>query len=279
MCQEVITKFCKITGMDPDDPMSWMEHIPDNGFIDIWHTATYYAMREDPRFYSIFAQLTRQPRLLVSLDRVCWKTPRYVSVIKDGEPTEIELPSRGLKVHTDMNLWYDLEQPSFQAGIALEDCLENAGGFACLPGFHKLATIDKFRNDFESGKYNKGHPQIPPNQTRQFNFFPDEDAELVEVPLRQGDVVVWSSRLPHCNRLNEGRGWRKHCYIRYIPADLNPSYAKVIKTASLTGQKPSHFSTGNKTGPQSKTECHNHKAPQLTPLGKRLLGHTAWEIL
>jgi hypothetical protein len=48
------------------------------GFVDIWHNPTYYAMRQDPRLYSIFAQVLNEPHLTVSLDRVCLNAPTIV---------------------------------------------------------------------------------------------------------------------------------------------------------------------------------------------------------
>jgi hypothetical protein len=53
--------------------------------VDIWHNPTYYAMRQDPRLYSIFAQVLNEPHLTVSIDRVCLNAP---TVVFDSEGTD-----------------------------------------------------------------------------------------------------------------------------------------------------------------------------------------------
>ncbi len=51
----------------------------------MWHLPAYYELRQDPRAYSIFAQILKDPKLTVSLDRVSFKTPAWVEVEKDGK--------------------------------------------------------------------------------------------------------------------------------------------------------------------------------------------------
>ena len=42
-------------------------------------------MRQDPRLYSVFAQILRDPKLTVSLDRVSMKIPAWIEIEKNNQ--------------------------------------------------------------------------------------------------------------------------------------------------------------------------------------------------
>jgi hypothetical protein len=94
----------------------------------------YYEIRQNPKLYSIFAQLLRNPKLTVSLDRVCMKPPHSV-IDEEGWPKTFE--TFAFPIHNDMNLW-DLRETKYQGGLALEDAPMGGGGFRCIPGYHRL---------------------------------------------------------------------------------------------------------------------------------------------
>lgn len=64
--------------LDDDSDRHIMQAISPLGFTDFWHSPTYYTLRQDPRLYSIFAQILNEPHLTVSLDRVCLNPPTRV---------------------------------------------------------------------------------------------------------------------------------------------------------------------------------------------------------
>jgi hypothetical protein len=76
------------------------------------------------------------------------KPPAFVTV--DGK--KITFPVQEFHVHNDMNLWH-LGETSYQGGLALNDCEIGAGGFRCIPGFHKLDKIRAYREKYELGKF------------------------------------------------------------------------------------------------------------------------------
>jgi hypothetical protein len=53
--------------------------------MDLWHLPAYYELRQDPRIYSVFAQILNDPKLTVSLDRVSLKPPAYVEIEENGQ--------------------------------------------------------------------------------------------------------------------------------------------------------------------------------------------------
>jgi hypothetical protein len=53
--------------------------------MDLWHLPAYYEMRQDPRLYSVFAQILRDPKLTVSLDRVSIKIPAWIEIEENNQ--------------------------------------------------------------------------------------------------------------------------------------------------------------------------------------------------
>ncbi len=98
-----------------------------------------------------------------------------------------------------------------QGLIALGDTPADAGGFCCVPGFH--------RHTLKWGRANRLHcieqallqpvnptsVQIPKDDPMQQHIQP--------VPLRAGSLLIWDSRLPHCNFANKSS---RHRLVQYI---------------------------------------------------------------
>lgn len=274
MKKEVFERAHTLMGVEKDNHTTW-DPLGPIGFVDIWHNPTYYAMRQDPRLYSIFAQVLNEPHLTVSIDRVCLNAP---TVVFDSEGKMIaDFPERRKQIfhiHNDMNLW-DLSENKYQAGIALNDC--PTGGFQCIPGFHKLEDIKRYREDYENGKF--GEHRVPA-EDETFVWFRDQEAidkRAIQVPMEKGDMVIWSARLPHSAMPNMSAEWRIQCYIRMIPTAKHETYTAEVARSSREGFKPRLFSTSNATGDVNFAwEVPLHKAPSPSWLGERLLGWKPW---
>ncbi|ELR13480.1 PhytanoylCoA dioxygenase (PhyH) superfamily protein [Acanthamoeba castellanii str. Neff] len=216
-----------------------------------------------------------EPHLTVSIDRVCLNAP---TVVFDSEGKMIaDFPERRKQIfhiHNDMNLW-DLSENKYQAGIALNDC--PTGGFQCIPGFHKLEDIKRYREDYENGKF--GEHRVPA-EDETFVWFRDQEAidkRAIQVPMEKGDMVIWSARLPHSAMPNMSAEWRIQCYIRMIPTAKHETYTAEVARSSREGFKPRLFSTSNATGDVNFAwEVPLHKAPSPSWLGERLLGWKPW---
>ena len=167
--------------------------------------------------------------------------------------------------------------------MALNDSPVGNGGFRCIPGFHKLSRIRKYREEYENGKFHpKSRTKIQP-PTSKFVFFDDMesiDRDVKEISMNAGDYIIWNSRLPHSNCPNKSDKWRLFCYIRYVPInDFYSIYRKDVNESYNTGKKPRFFSTGlTSTGSvNAEWEIPLHVKPKLTWLGKRLLGVKEWK--
>eukprot|EP01113_Clastostelium_recurvatum_P034470 TRINITY_DN4679_c0_g1_i1.p1 TRINITY_DN4679_c0_g1~~TRINITY_DN4679_c0_g1_i1.p1 ORF type:complete len:434 (-),score=106.06 TRINITY_DN4679_c0_g1_i1:99-1400(-) len=307
LLSECFEKLHRLYGLDKAKPETWKAL--GSGFSDVWHTPAYYAIRQDPRLYSVFAQLLKEPRLTLGLDRMSIKPPAYVDipaldtaewnpVLEDdpdhapssssegvfeqrAEPRRVEYKLNELPIHTDMNLWR-LGESMYQGGLALQDCPKGNGGFVCLPGAHKLASIMQYREKFEAGHWHASDPsktkkQSPPSDVFNWYLDPEGAKNAIEVPMAQGDFVVWSSRLPHCNALNQLPQWRVQCFVRHMPEHTHQAYRRMVERSARTGVKPNAYSTGGGVDMwNAGHEQAGYSPPDLSPLGRLLMGADPW---
>lgn len=267
-------------GYDTEDSETWK--IDHSGFFDVWHCPTFYEMRQDPRLYSIFAQLLRRHDIICSIDRVSVKPPYYLDIEVNGKKMRKTFAyfHNEFPIHNDMNLWH-LETRMYQAGICLLDCPKGHGGFRCVPKFHKLDNIRKYRKDCLEGKYGLLNREPPP-ESCLFNWFLDNDLikkECIEIPMKKGDYVIWNSRLPHSNSVNMSNSWRIHCFIQFVQSDFNPEYNQVVKYSVETGKKPSLFPSGTQTDKSNldhEMQFQQQIIDNITPLGRKIFGIEPW---
>ena len=64
MVEEIWSRAFKLEKIKKDDLLSW-EPLRFCGFFDIWNNPMYYQLRQEPKLYSIFSQLLRNPFLTV----------------------------------------------------------------------------------------------------------------------------------------------------------------------------------------------------------------------
>eukprot|EP01087_Luapelamoeba_hula_P024522 TRINITY_DN9360_c0_g1_i1.p1 TRINITY_DN9360_c0_g1~~TRINITY_DN9360_c0_g1_i1.p1 ORF type:complete len:446 (+),score=103.34 TRINITY_DN9360_c0_g1_i1:16-1353(+) len=99
-----------------------------------------------------------------------------------------------------------------QGLVAFTNSYENSGGFQTVPGFHNF--LPQWAG--QTRRYSKA----------DFVSVRKEDT-LVEhaqrISMRKGSLVVWSSRMPHCNYPNDSAGWRYNQYIKMFPSAVLPS--------------------------------------------------------
>jgi len=272
----------KLFELDPEEELSWDHAITQFGLADIWHLSSFYQLRQHPKVYSLFAQLLKTYKLCVSIDRVSMKHP-----CRDPTITNDDLP-----LHTDLNYWVASPScPQYQGGLCLSDCPIGGGGFFCIPKMHKPENIERYKRDWEQGKFGNS-TQIPRPEKFFINFDDQEYANTnkKEIPMKKGDFVIWNGNLPH----NGGRNtlpnhWRLQTFVRFLALDgpcvsvreikWGVQYQKLAANAMKLGIRPSHFSTGNviKSGKRGDHEVPLHKEPSLSRLGEKIWGLQPWD--
>jgi len=202
--------------------------------------------RQNENIYQVFKTILDTDELLVSHDRFGVMRPTKQVLLKDGQ-TRRDFPeyvSREKWMHWDMNpfklLLSEEEKKEAMASpdniitrdvhsffisennetltnyrklqglVALSDSTENDGGFLCVPTFHKLV------NDWANANYESMGSRFKSDYVTVPERDPLRD-QGVKIAVRAGSLVVWDSRLPHCNYPNNSDQFRYVQYIKMFP--------------------------------------------------------------
>jgi hypothetical protein len=232
-------------------PYQWIQGLQRSGnFLELYQHQALWDIRQHPGVHQVFSELWGRRDLWVSLDRVNMKPP--VSEAPDESWRDPGF------VHWDVDT--DMLPLPFgvQGLVALTDAAPAHGGFHCAPGMH--LRLEEWA----------AHQRADRDPRR-----PEEgEFEMVPVPLKAGDLLVWHHGLPHGNGENRADDVRMVQYVAMSPAEPNKPQARAdrIKAWRDRLRGGSHF----EGDPLEREERHGTTAT-LTPLGRRLLGLERWE--
>ena len=200
------------SGVVLDDPSTWDPDAPE--LLELRDHPAQWALREHRPLYEAFAALYGTRELAVSVDRLGVKVPGR----------------RGMRIHHDVE---PHDPPEALAGLVyLTDTPPERGAFRCVPGILR-----------EWDAWLARHP------TAGVEVVDPEGHEVVAVPGRAGDLVVWDARLPHANGENLADAPRVVQYVTMFPH-------------GSWGDEPQHH----------VDRWRENGQPELTPLGRRLVG-------
>jgi hypothetical protein len=187
LCIDLVDAMNEFLGLC--GPETWYERpMPFLDFLPLWGHPSQWAIRQVPVLRSAWSLLLGTDDLLVSVDR-CRFSPPWRPSEPEPSPLHWDHDPR------DPNLHY------IQGAIALTDTPAGRGGFRCAPGWHRQADQWMTRPASKDGDWTTSVPD-------------DEDTV---VPMNQGDVVLWTSRLPHSNSRNQGDEPRYSFYVSMTP--------------------------------------------------------------
>ena len=212
-------------GVRKNDKSTWDRNWPMDGKIERkgWinsYDDLFYPMswinRFNPKLVYVFESIwsnilnTKNTNLRIKTDRYGVMRPILNSKWKTDDGW----------LHTDQN---PKREPNFcrlQGLLSLSDSTETTGGFICIPGFQK-----------EWNNYCK--LDRPDQDVCPFLSAKDHRAEKVFV--RPGSLIIWDSRLPHCNYPNQSQKYfRLVQYITYFPASQCSQRKKRIMREDAT---------------------------------------------
>ncbi len=240
----VVDAIWEFLEMDPDLPDTWYPEPPRaTSMTEMYHRQAMWDNRQAPRVHEAFADVIGSDRLWVSIDRVSMNPP-----VRAGEW------ERELGLHWDMSLDRPL-RAGVQGVLYLSDAEAGCGGFECVPGFHR--RVDEWLNALPDGV-------DPTDEIRR-----TQEGEAV--PGRVGDLVVWTTLLPHGHGMNTGTTPRLAQYIAMSPANDANEAARSHRVRGwrerLTGLPQQEFGREHREGATA----------ELTPLGRKLLGLDDWD--
>ena len=131
---------------------------------------------------------------------------------------------KGIRPHWDYNPWLLVSEveagrnPGYQAVVALNEHSSGMGCHLTLPGCFPFLPqwCSEHACPMDLGQKRRSHR-------------PDEDDPIrdymQEIPLRQGEMIVWSWGQLHATDHNDSDKLRMHQYIRMVPAhEVDPFY-------------------------------------------------------
>jgi ectoine hydroxylase-related dioxygenase (phytanoyl-CoA dioxygenase family) len=144
----------------------------------------------------------------------------------------------------------------FQGVVALTDTAADQGGFRCVPSLYR--DLDAWPRQ----------PTIYPGGEEDW-LAETAGREIVHVPAKAGDLIVWDSRLAHSNSTNRSSRPRVAFYVLMGPADDQLRHAAVES-----------WRTGRCVPWWRNRPGYDRIEPWppaiLTELGRRLLGLDSW---
>jgi Phytanoyl-CoA dioxygenase (PhyH) len=244
MCESVLEAIGTELNIWIDEEASWDKVSALVDQVPLWGHQSQWDIRQLPAIHDIYGAVWGTEKLWADRNS-CRFTPPW----REGKAGPLRLHwdadprDRGIQ-------WYP-------AVLALTDADEGEGGFCCSPNL--MVNRDRW-------------PISWPRQPWGVEYRPDQvpDEDIIEVPLKTGDLLIMDSHLPHGTVKNNSLRPRVVFYLQLSPVGSPEEAASNIAdhqaglAPSWWRWKPGHDRA--ESGPPAK----------LTPLGRRLLGIDPW---
>jgi hypothetical protein len=234
-------------GADLADSTTWYRGIPRlDGVVPMHHAQSLWDIRQYPNLYQVFTEFFGTRRLMVDINRCIFRPP-----VHPGFPAI----SYGT-IHWDT----DPRAPgpaTLQAVVLLTDVGRNGGGFQCLPVVYQ--NLEAWLRLFARGK--------------DFDFFNPglNHWKSTQVEGQAGDVILWSTRLPHGSATNLSDRPRVAAFVTMQPPAEDAQLRESMKTWWLTKRAPDYW-----RGMPGQLDPEPGAPAELSELGLKLIGVLPW---
>ncbi|MDX2032197.1 MAG: phytanoyl-CoA dioxygenase family protein [Blastocatellia bacterium] len=251
----VIRLLWEFQEMNPDDPATWhnnpahpmeMVELRGSGMVEVYNHQALWNNRQHSRVYDAFVDLWGTERLWVTIDRANLNPPNRAPG---------EFPGF---IHWDIDTSVDPIPANVQGVLALNDATVEMGGFQCVPELYRTFAEWVKTQPADRDPY---HPDIT-------------GFDIVKIPARAGDLLIWDSLLPHGIRPNLSDRPRMAQYISMMPAqeqNVEPREWRVKSWRDRVAPEGYAF-----PGDPRNWEQTRYGRAQLTELGEKLLGLRDW---
>ena len=245
--------------------------------------------RFNRKIESVFASIFGTNELNVSVDNWGLNRPYKTRCTLDGNTDDSDYVvhskwQHSLKPHWDYSPWLFVQEmergydPGYQGIVALNDHNLETGCHRNLPrGIHHMKAWAQehrypYSDKMKYKQYNDGNMKYIQKSEK-----PKEDDPICEymqnVPIRKGDLIIWSWGQLHANSPNIGEKWRFVQYIRMFPApNVHPNYAMHDQYAPQRVMNDKRYRGYLFDGKLYRNEMHFESKLKLTKREKRLLG-------
>jgi hypothetical protein len=242
-----VREIAAFVGADLTDSSTWYGSAPQlDGVVPMHHAQSLWDIRQSPNLYQVFTEFFRDPRLLVDINRCLFCPP-----IHSVRPTI----SHGT-IHWDTDP-RTKGPASLQAVVLLTDVGRYAGGFQCLPEVYQNldAWLERYasRDDFDF--FNPG-----------LNY-----CRTTQVEGKAGDVILWSTKLPHGTATNLSNHPRIAAFVTMQPPTDYARLRELLQTWWLTKRAPDYW-----RGMPGQVDPEPGAPAVLSELGLKLIGALPW---
>jgi hypothetical protein len=242
-----VIEIATFVDADLNDSSTWYQGAPQlDGIVPLHHAQALWDIRQWPRLYQAFTEFYRNPRLMVDINRCIFRPP-----------VDRRFPQRSFgTIHWDTDP-RGPQPASIQGVVLLSDIGPETGGFQCIP--------EIFQNlDAWLARYAR---------SSHFNFFRPglNHWRATQVVGKAGDVILWSSRLPHGSATNHSNRPRIAAFVSMgIPPD-DERLRESMKLWWLTKRAPDYW-----RGLPGQLDPEPGPPALLSQLGLKLIGAIPW---
>jgi hypothetical protein len=233
---------------DLDDSTTWYRNAPQNdGIVPMHHAQSLWDIRQSSNLYEVFSEFWGTHSLGVDINRCLFRPPRHPKW-----PTV----SRG-DIHWDTDP-RAAGPGSLQGVVLLTDVDRDGGGYQCLPNIYQNLEAWLDRNARRS----------------DFDFFNPglKNCTTTQIEGKAGDVILWSTKLPHGSAANLSRRPRIAAFVSMQPSADSDELRASMKKWWLTKQAPDSW-----RGLPGQLETEPGAPAVLSELGLKLIGVLPWD--
>jgi hypothetical protein len=232
---------------DLADPTTWYRSPPVlDGIVPLHHAQSLWDIRQSPNLYQVFSEFFGTPQLMVDINRCIFRPPVHRRFPKISHGTiHWDTDPRGPK------------PPSMQAVVLLSDVGRDEGGFQCLPDVYQ--NLDAWLRRYARRK--------------DFNFFfPGLNWwKTTQVEGKAGDVILWTTQLPHGSATNLSNRPRVAAFVSMQPCDDDAQLRESMKNWWLSKRAPDYW-----RGLPGQLDPEPGAPAVLSDLGLKLIGVSSW---
>jgi hypothetical protein len=242
-----VCEIASFLGADLADRTTWYSGAPQlDGIVPLHHAQGLWDIRQCPNLHEVFTEVFGNPRLMVDINRCIFRPPihprfptiSYGTIHWDTDP---RAPGPG----------------SVQGVVLLTDVCREGGGFQCLPEVYQnleaWLRLHACRDDFDF--FNPG-----------LNHW-----KATQIEGKAGDVILWSTKLPHGTATNSSDRPRVASFVSMGPAPDDAQLRESMKTWWLTKRAPDHW-----RGMPGQLDPERGSPAVLSELGLKLIGVLPW---
>ena len=248
LVKSAVRDIAAFVGANLDDSGTWYGGASElDGIVPLHHAQSLWDIRQSPNLYRVFSEFFGNPRLMVDMNRCIFRPPvhrRWPSVSYGSIHWDTDPRTKG--------------PGSLQGVVLLSDVGPDGGGFQCLPEIYR--SLDAWLERHASRD--------------DFNFFEPgmNCCKAAQVLGDAGDVILWSSKLPHGTAANWSMRPRVAAFVSMQPPPVDDGTLRdSMKTWWLTRRAPDCW-----RGLPGQRDPEPGTTAVLSELGLKLIGVSPW---